>query len=102
METSSWDLVRTMKDVEIVNLAATASSVTPKTFNFSGSSGIETINVGVGNAPILISNISDTGLTVNLSGQSTGVFDVGFASGTVSGSGSALTMGLTDVGSTGN
>ncbi len=32
----------TMKDVEIVNLAATASSVTPKTFNFAGSSGIET------------------------------------------------------------
>ena len=91
----------TMTDVEIVNLAATASSVTPKTFNFTGSSGIETINVGVGNAPIIISNISDTGLTVNLSGQSTGAFDVGFASGTISGSGSALTMGLTDVGSTG-
>ena len=36
-----------MKDVEIVNLAATASSVTPKTFlTFTGASGIETINVG--------------------------------------------------------
>ncbi len=91
----------TMKDVEIVNLAATASSVTPKTFNFTGASGIETINVGAGNAPIIVSNISDTGLTLNLSGQSTGAFDVGFATGTISGSGSSLTVGLTDVGSTG-
>ena len=37
-----------MKNVEIVNLAATASSVTPKTFNFTGVSGVETINVGAG------------------------------------------------------
>ena len=29
------------------------------------------------NAPIIVSNISDTGITVNLSGQSTGAFDVG-------------------------
>ena len=35
-----------MKNVETVNLAATASSVTPKLFNFTGASGIETINVG--------------------------------------------------------
>ena len=35
-----------MRDVEIVNLAATASSVTPKTFNFTGVSGVETVNVG--------------------------------------------------------
>jgi len=90
-----------MRDVEVVNLAATASSVTPKTFNFTGVSGVETINVGAANAPIIISNISDTGLTVNLSGQATGAFDVGFATGTISGSGSALTVGLTDVGSTG-
>ena len=76
-----------MSDVEIVNLAATASSVTPKTFNFTGVSGVETINVGAGNAPIIVSNISDTGLTLNLSGQSTGAFDVGFATGTISGSG---------------
>ena len=53
MEISFGLAAGTMKDVEIVNLAATASSVTPKTFNFSGSSGIETINVGVGNAPVL-------------------------------------------------
>lgn len=90
-----------MKDVEIVNLAATASSVTPKTFNFTGVSGVETINVGAANAQVIVSNISDTGLTLNLSGQSTGAFDVGFATGTISGSGSALTVGLTDVGSTG-
>ena len=90
-----------MRDVEIVNLAATASSVTPKTFNFTGVSGVETINVGAGNAPIIVSNISDTGLTLNLSGQSTGAFDVGYATGTISGSGSSLTVGLTDVGSTG-
>jgi hypothetical protein len=90
-----------MKDVEIVNLAATASSVTPKTFNFTGTSGVETINVGASNAPIIVSNISDTGLTLNLSGQATGAFDVGFATGTISGSGSSLTVGLTDVGSTG-
>jgi len=90
-----------LRDVEIVNLAATNSSVTPKTFNFTGASGIETINVGAGNAPIIVSNISDTGLTLNLSGQSTGAFDVGFATGTISGSGSSLTVGLTDVGSTG-
>ena len=62
---------------------------------------METINVGAGNTPIIVSNISDTGLTLNLSGQSTGAFDVGFAAGTISGSGSALTVGLTDVGSTG-
>ena len=37
-----------MSDVEIVNLAATASSVTPKTFNFTGVSGVETVNVGAG------------------------------------------------------
>jgi len=91
----------TMRDVEIVNIAATASSVTPKTFNFTGSSGIETINVGAANAPIIVSNISDTGLTLNLSGQSSGTFDVGFATGTISGSGSSLTVGVTDVGSTG-
>jgi len=90
-----------MSDVEIVNLAATASSVTPKTFNFTGTSGVETINVGAANAPIIVSNISDTGLTLNLSGQSSGAFDVGFATGTISGSGSSLTVGVTDVGSTG-
>jgi len=90
-----------MRDVEIVNLAASAPSVTPKTFNFTGVSGVETINVGAANAPIIVSNISDTGLTLNLSGQSTGAFDVGFATGTISGSGSSLTVGLTDVGSTG-
>ena len=90
-----------MRDVEIVNLAASAPSVTPKTFNFTGTSGVETVNVGAANAPIIVSNISDTGLTLNLSGQSTGAFDVGFATGTISGSGSSLTVGLTDVGSTG-
>ena len=44
--------------------------------------------------PIIVSNISDTGLTLNLSGQSTGAFDVGFATGTISGSGSSLTVGF--------
>ena len=48
----------------------------------------------LGNAPIIVSNISDTGLTLNLSGQTTGAFDVGFCSGTISGSGSALTIGV--------
>ena len=55
-----------MRDVEIVNLAASAPSVTPKTFNFTGTSGVETVNVGAANAPIIVSNISDTGLTLNL------------------------------------
>ena len=50
---------------------------------------------------LMLNNISDTGLTLNLSGQSTGAFDVGFATGTISGSGSSLTVGLTNVGSTG-
>ena len=53
-----------MSDVEIVNLAATASSVTPKHSTLPGIS-VETVNVGAGNAPIIVSNISDTGLTLN-------------------------------------
>jgi len=89
-----------MRDVEIVNLAATASSVTPKTFNFTGASGVETINVGAANAVVNLNNLSDTGLTVNLSGQTTGTFEIGFATGAISGSGSSMTIGLTDVGAT--
>ena len=38
---------------EIVNPAATASSVTPKTFNFTGVSGVETVNVGAGTLLLL-------------------------------------------------
>ena len=87
-----------MKDVEIVNLSATAPSVTPKQFNFTGVSGVETINVGASNAAIGISEISDVGITVNLSGLGTGLFDVGYATGAISGSGSAMTIGVTDVG----
>ena len=83
-------------------MAASAPSVTPKTFNFTGVTGVDQINVGAGNAPIIVSNISDTDLTLNLSGQSTGSFDVGFASGTISGSGSSLTVGVSDLGSNGN
>ena len=88
-----------MRDVEEVNLAATASSVTPKTFNFTGVSGVETVNVGAANAVINLNNISDTGITVNLSGQATGTFEIGYATGAISGSGSSMTIGVTDVGS---
>lgn len=91
-----------MRDVEEVNLAATASSVTPKTFNFTGVSGVETVNVGAANAVINLNNISDTGITVNLSGQATGTFEIGYATGAISGSGSSMTIGVTDVGSEGN
>ena len=38
------------------------------------------------------------GITVNLSGLSTGTFDVGYATGAISGSGSSMTIGVTDVG----
>jgi len=91
-----------VRNVEIIDLAASAPSVTPKTFNFTGVTGVDQINVGAGNAPIIISNISDTGLVVNVSGQTTGAFDVGFASGTISGTGSSLTVGASDLGSNGN
>ena len=89
-----------MRDVEVVNLAATTSSVTPKLFNFTGASGIETINIGGGNAQISVSELTDTGITVNLSGQATGAFDIGYATGAISGSGSSMTIGVTDVGAT--
>ena len=89
-----------VKNVEIIDLAATAPSVVMKTFNFTGVSGVQQINVGAGNAEIVISEISDTDLTVNVSGQSY-TFDVGFASGTISGSGSSLTIGTSDKGSDG-
>ncbi|OUV02328.1 MAG: hypothetical protein CBC42_05930 [Betaproteobacteria bacterium TMED82] len=89
-----------MKDVETVTLGATTSSVTPKQFNFTGTSGVETINVDASNAVINLSNISDTGITVNLSGQATNSFDIGYASGVISGAGSSMTLGLSDVGTT--
>ena len=70
-------------DVEIVNLARPLLCNT-KTFNFTGVSGVETVNVGAGNVYYRFKHF-DTGLTLNLSGQSTGAFDVGFATGTISG-----------------
>jgi hypothetical protein len=91
-----------MRDVEIVNLAATQSSVVAKTFNFTGVSGVETINVGAKNAVINLSNINDVSPTVNVSGQATGTFEVGFASGLISGTGSAMTVGFTETGSIGS
>jgi hypothetical protein len=91
-----------MYDVEQVTLGATTSSVTPKQFNFTGTSGIETINVNGANAVINLNNIQDTGVTVNLTGQKAGSFDIGYASGLISGTGSAMTLGLAGVGSTGN
>jgi hypothetical protein len=90
-----------MKDVEIVNLAATASSVTPKTFNFTGASGITTVNVGGANAVVNLSNISDVGLTVNLSGQTSGTFEIGYAANAISATGSSMTIGVTDTGASG-
>jgi len=90
-----------MKDVEIINLAATAKSVTPKTFNFTGASGISTVNVGGANAIINLSNLSDVGLTVNLSGQTTGTFEIGYAANAISATGSSMTIGVTDTGASG-
>ena len=56
--------------------------------------GIETINVGAANAQISLSNINDTGITVNLSGQTTGTFDIGFETGTLVAAGSSMTVGV--------
>ena len=41
-------------------------------------------------------------MTVNVSGQTAGTFNVGFATGTISGSGSSLVVGVSDMGSNGN
>ena len=41
-----------MSGVETMNIAATTSSVTPKIFNFVGTSGVQTINVGAANAKV--------------------------------------------------
>ena len=90
-----------MRDVEEVTSMHLAS-VTPKQFNFTGTSGVETVNVNATNAVINLTNINDTGITVNLSGQTSGSFDIGYAANLISGTGSAMTLGLSDVGSTGN
>ena len=58
-----------MSGVETMNIASTVSSVTPRIFNFAGTSGLQTINVGAANAKVELKNVNDTGLTVNLSGQ---------------------------------
>ena len=89
-----------MSGVETVNIGATQSSVTPKIFNFTGASGIQTINVGAANAKVELKEVSDPGVTVNLSGQTSGTLKLDFASGTISGSGSAMTFGVANVGTT--
>ena len=62
--------------------------------------GIETINVGGANAQISLSEITDTGITVNLSGQTTGTADIGYGNNVISAVGSSMTIGVTDVGAT--
>jgi len=87
-----------MSGVEVLNLAGTVSSVTPRIFNFAGASGIQTINVGAGNAKIELKGVNDSDIAVNLSGQTSGTFKLDFASGAISGTGSALSFGVTNVG----
>ena len=87
-----------MSGVETMNIAATTTSVTPKIFNFVGTSGVQTINVGAANAKVELKNVNDAGIAVNLSGQTAGTFKLDFASGTISGSGSALSFGVANVG----
>ena len=53
-----------MRDVEIVNSSDCFFRHILQTFNFTGTSGVETVNVGAANAVIIVSNISDTGITV--------------------------------------
>ena len=87
-----------MSGVEVLNLAGTVSSVTPRIFNFAGSSGIQTINVGAANAKIELKGVNDSDIAVNLSGLTSGTFKLDFASGAISGTGSALSFGVTNVG----
>jgi hypothetical protein len=91
-----------IKNVETINLTTTTTSVTTKLINLTGVSGVETYNVGASFANVKLSEVSDVGGTINLSGLSTGTFEVGFSSGAISASGSAMTLGMSDVGSTGD
>ena len=88
-----------MSGVETMNIASTVSSVTPRIFNFAGTSGLQTVNVGAANAKVELKNVNDIGLTDNVSGQSSGTFKLDYASGAISGTGSALTFGVADLGS---
>jgi hypothetical protein len=91
-----------IKNVETINLTTTVTSVTTKLINLTGVSGVTTYNVGASKAAVQLSEVSDVGITVNLSGQSTGTFQLGFATGAISASGSAMTIGVSDVGTTGD
>jgi len=91
-----------IKNVETINFDTTATSVTTKMINLTGVSGVTTYNIGASKAIVKLSELADVGGTVNLSGQSTGTFELGFATGAISASGSAMTLGVSDVGSTGD
>jgi hypothetical protein len=90
-----------IKNVETLNFDTTATSVTTKLINLTGVSGVETFNIGASKANVKLSEITDVGKTINVSGLATGTFEVGFASGAISASGSAMTLGVSDIGTTG-
>ena len=91
-----------IKNVETINFDTTVTSVTTKMINLTGVSGVSTYNIGASKAVVKLSEVADVGGTVNLSGQSTGTFELGFATGAISASGSAMTIGVSDVGTTGD
>ncbi|OUW01413.1 MAG: hypothetical protein CBD16_05595 [Betaproteobacteria bacterium TMED156] len=90
-----------IKNVETLNLNTTVTSVTTKLINLTGVSGVETFNIGASHANVKMSEVVDVGKTINVSGLASGTFEVGFASNAISASGSAMTLGVSDVGSTG-
>jgi hypothetical protein len=91
-----------IKNVETINFDTTVTSVTTKLINLTGVSGVTTYNIGASKAVVKLSEMADVGGTVNLSGQTTGTFEVGFASGAISATGSAMTIGVSNVGTTGD
>jgi S-layer protein len=90
-----------IKNVETLNFNTTSTSVTTKLVNLTGVSGVETFNVGASMANVKLSEVSDVGQTINVSGLSSGTFEVQFAANAISASGSAMTLGVSDIGSTG-
>jgi len=90
-----------IKNVETLNFNTTVTSVTTKLINLTGVSGVETFNIGASKANVKLSELTDVGNTINVSGLASGTFEVQFASGAISASGSAMTLGVSDIGSTG-
>lgn len=90
-----------IKNVETLNFNTTVTSVTTKLINLTGVSGVETFNIGAAKANVKLSELTDVGSTINVSGLATGTFEVQFAAGAISASGSAMTLGVSDIGSTG-